>query len=172
MTAALATSALAGCQTPSTNTSAGNTGPANVANTNAAANTATAATPAAPASTGPLTASSTPTDVYKAAYSYRKSKDIEGLKKVFSKDVLEFLSMIAKEEKKTVDDQLRELSEQPQYSTDETRNEKITGNRATIEYRDEDGDWKTMDFVKEDGMWKMSLPGGEPEGEKKGEKKQ
>jgi hypothetical protein len=118
-----------------------------------------------------MSSSSTPTDAYKAAYKYRQNKDVEGLKKVFSKDVLEFLTMVGKEEKKTLDDQLRELTEQPQFKSDEARNEKITGDRATIEYRDTDGAWKTMDFVKEDGAWKMSLPGGDGDEPKKDGKK-
>ena len=161
-----------GCQgTPTANTNANtaNTASVNAANNaNITANSASAATPAA-ANSGSavsLSASSTPTEVYKAAYKFRATKDIEGLKKVMSKDVLDFLTMIGQEEKKSLDDELKEMCEKPQYSTDESRNEKITGDRATLEYRDEDGSWKTMDFKKEDGMWKMSLPGQDDDAKK------
>ncbi len=102
----------------------------------------------------------TPTDTYKTAYLARKNKDIPGLKRVFSKDILEFLTEIAKEEKKSLDESLKELSERPQAATDATRNEKITGTKATLEYQDEKGQWKTMDFVKDGDDWKMTVPGG------------
>jgi hypothetical protein len=102
--------------------------------------------------------SGSPTETYKLAYKYRKEKNIEGLKSVFAADVIDFLTEMGKSEKKSVDNELRDLCEKPQWSTDESRNEKITGDRATIEYRDEDGDWKTMDMVKEDGKWKLGFP--------------
>jgi hypothetical protein len=39
-----------------------------------------------------------------------------------------------------------------------TRNEKIDGNRATLEVHNEDsGRWETVAFVKEDGAWKIAL---------------
>jgi hypothetical protein len=99
-----------------------------------------------------------PTQVYKLAYKYRKEKNIEGLKSIFSKEVLDFLSEMGKSEKKSLDDQVREMTETPQWTSDESRNEKISGDHAKIEYRDTDGDWKTMDFVKEGGKWKLSVP--------------
>jgi len=64
---------------------------------------------------------------------------------------------IGKEEQKTLDDQLRELSERPQAPTAETRNEEISGDRATLEYLNERGQWVTMDFVKEGDGWKIGL---------------
>ena len=40
----------------------------------------------------------------------------------------------------------------------ETRNEKITGDNATIELHNEDANrWDMMYFVKEDGVWKIAL---------------
>lgn len=101
---------------------------------------------------------STPTETYKTAYALREKKDIEGLKRVLSKKLLGFLDGMAQAEKKTVDDELRELCEKPQAKTAETRNEKITGDTATLEYLDEDGQWSQMDFVKEGNDWKMTLP--------------
>ena len=38
------------------------------------------------------------------------------------------------------------------------RDEKITGNRAVLEFKDENGKWTEMDFVKEGGGWKLTLP--------------
>lgn len=107
----------------------------------------------------------TPTDTYKTAYAARKNKDVEGLKRTMTDDVLDFLKMMGEEDHKTVDDMLKELCEVPQAPTNETRNEKISGDTATVEYPDETGNWRTMDFEKVGGVWKMGIPGG-PKGEK------
>jgi hypothetical protein len=93
-----------------------------------------------------------------AGYTARQNKDIATLKRVFSKDAIEFLTEIGNEEKKTLEDQLRELADRPQATTAETRNEKITGNRATLEYLDEKGKWSPMEFAKEGNDWKIDLP--------------
>jgi hypothetical protein len=123
------------------------------ANTNAAVNASTPATDS-PSSGG------SPTDAYKAAYAARNSKDVAGLKKLLSKDILEFLTMMGEadeKDKKTLDGMLKELCERPQAPTPDSRNEKINGDKATIEYLDEKGAWQTMDFVKEDGAWKLTI---------------
>jgi hypothetical protein len=102
----------------------------------------------------------TPTGAYLAAHAARKNKDIEALKKLFSKDIKEFLTMLGQADEKnkqTLDDMLREMCENPQAATAEARNEKINGDKATIEYLDEKGGWSRMDFVKEDGMWKLTI---------------
>lgn len=104
----------------------------------------------------------TPTEAYKTAYAARKNKDIAGLKRVLSKDALDFFAMIAEAEKKTVDEELLKMTETPQASTDESRSEKITGNTATIEYPDETGKWKKLDFIKEGADWKITFPKPDP----------
>lgn len=104
----------------------------------------------------------TPTDAYKTAYAARQKKDVAGLKRVLSKDILGFFESMAEAEKKTLEDELQELTVKPQAATDETRNEKITGDRATLEYPDDKGKWKTMDFVKEGNDWKLTLPKAQP----------
>jgi len=80
------------------------------------------------------------------------------LKRVFAKDALEFLTEVAQAENKTLEDQLKELADKPQAATAETRNEKITGNRASVEYLDEKGKWSSMEFSKEGNDWKIDLP--------------
>ena len=140
------------CEKPAANNTNDNKA---ATNTNQAPN---AATPP-PAVLSP-TASDSPTSAYKAAYTARKNKDIAALKKLMSKDVLEFLTMVADADEKkkgTLDDQLKELCEKPQAATAEARNEKIDGDYATIEYLDEKGGWKQMEFVKEDGIWKIAF---------------
>lgn len=113
--------------------------------------------PSVPAASGSL---ATPTDAYKFGYEARQRKDIPALKRVLSKDAHEFLTMIGQEEKKTLDDQLKTLTEAPQGPTSETRNEKINGNKASLEYLDVNNKWVTMQLVKEGGDWKIDLPKG------------
>lgn len=109
----------------------------------------------------------TPADTYKTAYAARAKKDIATLKRVFSKEVLEFLEEVSKEEKKTLDDTLKELTEKPQNPSNEVRNEKINGDKATLEYLNEQGKWTVLDFVKEGNDWKMTVPGGPPDAKDK-----
>ena len=105
----------------------------------------------------PATASlATPSDAYKAAYNARQKKDLEALRKVMSKDALEFFTMMG--DGKSADDGLKQLMERPQAATAETRSEKINGDKATLEYLDEKGSWGPMDFVKEGGDWKLTIP--------------
>jgi len=99
-----------------------------------------------------------PSQAYKTAYEARKKNDLEGLKRVLSKEMLGFLQDMGKDEQKTLDDELKELCAAPQARTAEVRNEKITGDHATLEYLDEKGKWSLMGFVKEGDDWKMALP--------------
>jgi len=112
------------------------------------------------ASTDPVVTGSlaTPAEAYKTAYELRKNRDIAGLKKIMSKDMQEFLTMMAEDEKKSLDVIIKEMCDKPQADKAATRNEKIKGDRAEIEYLTETGSWKTMDFEKVDGKWLLSLP--------------
>lgn len=132
--------------TPTANSA--NTTPANIANT----------TNADTASTSAPGSLATPTDAYKTAYAMRKKGDIEGLKKVMADDILEFLTEMGKVDNKTLDDMLKDTVKEPQGPSDDVRNEKITGNRATLEYLKKDGTWKVMDFIKIGNDWKMTFP--------------
>jgi hypothetical protein len=99
----------------------------------------------------------TPHDAYKFAYAARQKKDAAALKRVMSKDALEFLEIMT-EPGKTVDDTLLQMTATPQADTDVWRSEKTNGDRATLEYPDAQGNWKKMDFVLEDGVWKLTFP--------------
>ena len=136
----------------STTSSNGNAGKAAAPTANAA-NASTTMTSSSAA--GSL---ATPAEAYRTAHALREKKDVEGLKTVLSEEVIEFLKVMAEADKKTLDDQIREMFVKPQARQPETRNETIRGDRATIEYRDEKGGWKVMDFVQEGGVWKLSFP--------------
>lgn len=142
------------CQRAATTADNANTSPAaNAANTNANTSSANANG----TSSDPGNYNGSPTEVYKAAYTARKNCDVAGLKKVMAKELLDFLAKMGKEDKKSVDDELKELCQRPQASTEQVRNEKIDGDHASIEYLDENNEWQPMDFVKEGGVWKMGL---------------
>lgn len=158
---AFAVAITAGCQASvNTNTSNSNsTNAANIANTAAAPMKSPDAEKKPEAVELSLT---TPTDAYKTAYMVRKNGDIEGLKMVMHKDILDFLTELGEIEGKSLDDMLKELATKPQAEKAEVRNEKITGNTATVEYLTEKGDWQTMDFVKVGNEWKLTIPDAGP----------
>ena len=142
-----------GCQPAANSNKAAN---ANTANSNAV-NTAATAPQKTPDKAAVEFLQSTPTEAYKTAWAVRENKDVTGMKRVMSKDILSFLADIGKDENKTLDDEIKANFERPQAKTAEARNEKITGDTAKLEYLDEKGEWKTMDFVKEEGVWKIAI---------------
>jgi hypothetical protein len=105
-------------------------------------------------------AGATPTATFTAYYEASKNKDIEAVKKTFSKNTLELFERQAKDRKTTVDEMFKTGMDQKPLTgkVPEVRNEKINGNDATLEIKDEQsGRWDTLTFVKEDGQWKIAL---------------
>lgn len=100
---------------------------------------------------------STPAAAYRAAYAARKNRDTKALRQLISKDMLEFFEIMGEGEGDPVEAGLKQLVENPQGPSDETRNEKINGDKATLEYLDRNGAWKTMDLVREGGSWKLTI---------------
>ncbi len=87
------------------------------------------------------------------------AKDVEGIKKRFSKATLATMQKGADAQKKELDDMLKqfmELDDMPFKDTPEMRNEKIDGDKATVEVK-ADGKWEPTPLVKEDGMWKLDF---------------
>lgn len=101
-----------------------------------------------------------PTATFTAYYEASKNKDVEGVKRTFSKATLELFERQAQEQKKTVDEMFKMGMDQKPITGNlpEMRNEKINGDNATLEIKDEkSGRWDTLTFVKEDGQWKIAL---------------
>lgn len=103
---------------------------------------------------------STPTLAYKALYEAVKKKDPEAIKKVISKGTLGMMESYASMQKKTlnqiVENGLTETTFAPKLP--ETRNEKITGDVAILEVKNEKtGAWEALPFAKEDGNWKLAI---------------
>ena len=125
-----------------------------------------AAKPAQPEAAKMETAKSgtlaSPTEAYKTAYAARQKKDAKGLQQALSKKMLSFMAAMAKDEQKTLDDEVKEMMAAPLAPTNEVRSEKITGDKATVEYQNDKGKWTVMDFVKEGSDWKLTMPSVQP----------
>jgi hypothetical protein len=154
-TLAIMTLALAAAcsQGPSTNSNgAGSSNNANASNNRATATPTPAATTSA--------SLSTPTNTFMAFYEASKKNDVEGVKRTLSKDSLEFLTAAAKQENKSLEVALNESLKKADVptTTPEVRNEKIDGERATLEVKDDkSGSWEPFSFVRENAEWKIRL---------------
>jgi len=108
-----------------------------------------------------LGGSSSPTATYKAFFEAQKRKDLPGMKQTLSKGSLAMLEQGAEQQKKTLDESLKEGFDDPAFKAPTmppTRNEKIDGDSATLEVQDEKSkDWERLYFVKEDGEWKFAI---------------
>src|SRR5882672_9196236 len=102
-----------------------------------------------------------PSATFKAYFESQKKKDIPAMKQTLSKTSLAMMEASAKQQGLTVDKMIATQLENPSAKVDkmpETRNEKITGDNATLELHNEDANrWDTMYFVKEDSVWKIAL---------------
>lgn len=140
----------------------GTGGNTNNANTNANSNTAAANSNAA-ASTTPAAVTtggdySTPSAAFKTFYSAAKANDTEAMKRSMSKKTLQVMQEEATKEKKSVDDVFKEMNKDAPASMPEIRNEKIEGEKASIEIKDDKMDkWTPVPFVKEGNQWKIAL---------------
>jgi|SRR5215831_9507843 len=106
-------------------------------------------------------ASAPPSATFKSYFEAQKKKDVAGMKQSLSKTSLAMMEASAKVQGITVDKLIETQLKNPQSNIDqmpETRNEKITGDNATLELHNlEANRWDTMYFVKEDGQWKIAL---------------
>jgi Domain of unknown function (DUF4878) len=106
-----------------------------------------------------LLGGSSPTATFKKFFEASKKKDVAGIRKTLSKGSLEMFDKVAKEQGKTTDDMLKDVDKDSKSEAmPETRNEKIDGNTATLEVKNEKtGKWDSLPFVKEDGEWKIAF---------------
>jgi len=104
---------------------------------------------------------SSPSATFKTYFEAQQKKDIPGMKRMLSKTSLAMMEASAKEQQLTLDKMIETQLQNPAAKIDkipETRNEKITGDNATLELHNEDANrWDMMYFVKEDGVWKIAL---------------
>jgi hypothetical protein len=107
-----------------------------------------------------LFSNSSPTATFTAFFEAAKKKDVAAMKQHCSKASLEMMERIAKQRGQSLDEFMQSgISEayEPTAVVPETRNEKITGDNATLESKLPNGEWDTLSFVKEDGKWKFAF---------------
>lgn len=103
---------------------------------------------------------STPFNTMEAYTQAIKKKDFTTMKLLLSADSLKMAEREAKSQNVTVDEIVRrETLFSETQSTVKYRNEKIDGERATIEMMDTFGAWNTVPFVREEGAWKIDKQG-------------
>ncbi len=95
-----------------------------------------------------------PSGVYKTYQQALRDKDAAKIKGTMSQGLLKIVEDNAKKKNKTLDEFLTSGLPLPP-ALPETRNEKIDGDKATLEVQSPNsGQWSTASFVKEDGQWK------------------
>jgi hypothetical protein len=102
---------------------------------------------------------SSPTAAYKTAYDAMKNKNAAALKKVMPKKVMAEMEAEAKKQNKSLDDVMNEMmkmSDSKLPKSAESKDEKIDGDKATLQVKNEKDEWETVNFVKEDDGWKIS----------------
>lgn len=159
---ALAALAFAGCTaTREANTTKTTNVPANANSANTATVVNKAEEPAKPAekpASSDTAAMDSPSATLVTFIEAIKKKDGETIKKCLSKNALTALEATAKEGNMTVDQMIIEGDDMSNEKTPAVRNEKITGDTATLEVEDEkEKKWDTVPFVKEDGNWKIAF---------------
>lgn len=99
-----------------------------------------------------------PSDVLKQYVAASQKNDIETMKRLLSKGSLALIEKSAKAQYTTTDELLRKEASVKIQNAPETRNEKIEGDTATVEVKNEtNGEFDLkMPFVKEDGTWKLA----------------
>ncbi|MCC7307393.1 MAG: DUF4878 domain-containing protein [Acidobacteria bacterium] len=101
-----------------------------------------------------------PIETFKTYTKAIKNKDITTMKLLLSKDSMRMNEMEAKSRGIPVDDVVKnETLFSENQRTVKMRNEKIDGDKATLEVENSFGAWETVPFIKEDGVWKLDKKG-------------
>lgn len=108
--------------------------------------------------TGEIKSLKTPTEAYKTFAVATINKDVATIKQSISKGSLQFIEASAKQQNKTVEEMfIGGEVENIERKIPEIRNEKIEGDTATIEVKNEMGIYDTIPLIKENGEWKVAL---------------
>jgi hypothetical protein len=102
----------------------------------------------------------TPLETFKTYVKAIKQKDTTTMKLLLSDATIKMHEKEAKAQGVTVDDIVkRETLFNAGQTTVEYRNEKIEGEKATLQIKNSFGTWETVPFVLEDGAWKIDKQG-------------
>lgn len=102
----------------------------------------------------------TPLETFKTYTKAIKKKDTETMKLLLSDATIKMHEREAKAQNVTLEDILQRdtLFNAGQKSV-EYRDEKIDGDKATLQVKNSFGSWETLPFVKEEGVWKIDKLG-------------
>ncbi len=99
---------------------------------------------------------STPLETLKAYTQAIKKKDTTAMKLLLSGASLKMAEQEARAQNRTVDDVVQNETLFNESQTElKFRNEKVEGDKATIEVKNSFGSWDTVPFVREEGVWKI-----------------
>ena len=100
--------------------------------------------------------SDTPLDTLRAYGNAIKQKDTTTMKLLLSDASIKMAEEEAKSRGVTLDEIVqRETLFNPTQKSVDFRNQKIEGDKATIEMKDSYNAWNTVPFVRENGIWKI-----------------
>ena len=103
----------------------------------------------------------TPLETFQTYAKALKKKDYTSAKLLLSNATIQMHEKEAKASGTTVDDIVKRetLIGDAEKVTIKYRNEKVDGEKATLEVQNSFGSWETLPFVKEDGVWKIDKAG-------------
>ena len=102
----------------------------------------------------------TPVRTFQTYVKALKKKDLTTVKLLLSSDTIKMHEQEAKAEGVTLDDIVkRETLLGEGQTMVEYSNEKIDGDKATLEFKNSYGAWETLPFLRENGDWKIDKKG-------------
>src|ERR1035437_9116091 len=104
--------------------------------------------------------SATPPETFTTYVKAFKQKSTTAMKLLLSNETIKMHEQEAKAQAVTVDDIVkRETLFNENQRSIEYRNEKVDGDKATLEIKNSYGSWETVPFVREEGVWKIDKKG-------------
>ena len=104
--------------------------------------------------------SATPVQTFQTYVKALKKKDLTTVKLLLTNDTIKMHEQEAKAEGVTLDDIVkRDTLLGDGQTTVEYRNEKVDGDKATLEFKTSYGTWETIPFLRENGEWKIDKKG-------------
>ena len=102
----------------------------------------------------------TPVETFQTYVKAFKKKDIKTMKILLSDATIKMHEQQAKSQNTTVDEIIKRetLIAESQKGVD-YKDEKIDGDKATLQFKNSFGTWETMPFIRENGEWKIDKQG-------------
>jgi hypothetical protein len=111
-----------------------------------------------PGNTAAAPQTPSPTEVFKALGEAGGKKDLNSLVQLFNRRSMEMFASDARAQGKLMDEiMLNQRAVTVAKAAPAVRNEKISGDSATIEVKMPGGSWEKMYFTREDGVWKVAM---------------